>query len=215
MSNLKEQLDQLNDELIKNIPTELIETVQKDLLNLAENKIATGLPVGSKAPNFVLPDATGKQISLQDKLEKGPVVLSFYRGEWCPYCNLELRALDEALPEIQSFDASLIAISPENPDQSLSVVEKHNLKFPVLSDAQGEVMQQYNLVWTFSDELKEHYKKIFNLDLAERTKAGWVLPVPATLVIDRNGVIQESFVNPDYTKRLEPSRIIEVLRSIQ
>ena len=104
---------------------------------------APGLAVGEQASLFSLPDATGQMVELAARLEQGPVVLSFYRGEWCPFCNLELRALQAALPRLRARGASLIAISPQSPDHSLSITEKAGLTFDVLSDARQQVIRAY------------------------------------------------------------------------
>ena len=126
-----------------------------------------------------------------DKLLQGSVILSFYRGGWCQYCNLELRALQNLLPEFEKSNATLVAISPENPDRSLSTQEKNELKFPVLSDSNNKVARSMGLA-------KENDK----------------VPIPASYVVDTNGIIRFAFVNPDYTQRAEPSNILKSVTSL-
>ena len=153
-------------------------------------------------------------VELADALANGPVVLTFYRGTWCPYCNTELRDLQAVLPEIEASGASLIAISPQQPDSSLSMQEKHSLTFPVLSDAGNEVSRAYGLVFSVGEDVQERYEAI-GIDLAAiNGDDAWELPVPATYVIDSEGVIRFAFVEADYTQRASPQEIIEALQSL-
>ena len=141
---------------------------------------------GDTIPAFTLSDATGKQVSSDQILESGPVVISFYRGGWCPYCNLELWALQKALPEIKANNASLLAISPESPDHSLTTQEQYALKFPVLSDHKNQVAKKFGLVFELGSELVSLYKDKFEFDLVTINGTKNVeLPIPATYVVDR------------------------------
>ncbi|MDQ6960345.1 MAG: peroxiredoxin-like family protein [Mariprofundaceae bacterium] len=150
---------------------------------------------------------------LADALEQGAVGLSFYRGGWCPYCNLELQALQQALPEIQSLGAQLVAVSPETPDNSLSTAEKHSLAFTVLSDQGNRVAKDFGIVFTLPEALRPVYAQ-FGIDLpAWNGDDSFELPMPATYVIGRNGIILDGFVNTDYTQRMEPERILDILRT--
>ena len=167
---------------------------------------------GSKAPTFRLVNAMGFMVSLEDLLRHGSVVISFYRGSWCPYCNEEIKALHENLPKIHEQGANLVAISPELPDNSLSLIEKMNLKFEVLSDRHNMVARQYGVVFKLSEEIKKIYLEHFELDLAIINGDGkWELPIPATFIVDRHGTIAEVFADSDYTKRMEPHSIIDAL----
>ena len=143
--------------------------VQATMAAATEALAASGLTdqalaTGDIAPDFNLPDATGKSVRLSELLKQGPVVINFYRGEWCPYCNLELRAFQNLLPEFKQAGASLVAISPELPDHSLSVTEKHNLEFSVLSDVGNQISRQYGLVFTLDESLRPIYKN-FGIDI--------------------------------------------------
>ncbi len=140
---------------------------------------ANALKAGDPAPDFTLPDATGKPVKLSERLKAGPVVLKFYRGGWCPYCNLELRAYQKALPELEAVGAQLIAVSPESPDKSLSTKEKNALAFSVVTDAAGKVAGDYRLAFQLSPELKAIYTAR-GRDLAEWNGGDWTLPVPGT-----------------------------------
>lgn len=175
-----------------------------------------GLKVGDKAPDFTLADAFGRQLRLTDLLSDGPVVLTFYRGAWCPYCNLQLRGLQQALPRIELYGARLVAVTPQKPDKSRAQVEKDGYPFEILSDLDDRVMRAYNLYFEVPAELSEVYKKRLSLDLAEYNGEGrYVLPVPATFVIDRNGTIQAAFADVDYRQRVEPAVILAALEAIR
>ena len=178
--------------------------------------VANALKVGQSAPDFTLPDAFGKPVSLKALLAKGPVVVSFYRGEWCPFCNLELRGLQEQLGKIQELGATLIAISPEKPDHSIVAAEKNNLTFPILTDFGNKVARQFGIVFRIGDELKEFSKNVFKNDIALRNgESSYELPVPATYVIDTKGVIRFAHVDVNYmTGRAEPEAVVAALESI-
>ena len=180
----------------------------------AEEAAESARTIGDEAPNFTLPNATGGEVELASHLAEGPVVLTFYRGTWCPYCNTELRDLQAVLPEIEAAGASLIAISPQEPDSSLSMRDKHNLTFPVLSDAGNAVSRNYGLVFSVGEDVKERYEAT-GIDLAVvNGDDTWELPVPATYVIDTAGVIRFAFVEADYTQRAAPRDIIDALQSL-
>ncbi|GAB5535170.1 MAG: peroxiredoxin-like family protein [Rubricoccaceae bacterium] len=180
----------------------------------ADEAAESARTMGDEAPPFTLPNATGGEVELADHLADGPVVLTFYRGTWCPYCNTELRDLQAVLPEIEAAGASLIAISPQQPDSSLSMQEKNSLTFPVLSDAGNEVSRAYGLVFSVGEDVRDRYAASgIDLAVVNGTDA-WELPVPATYVIDSNGVIRFAFVEADYTQRAAPRDILEALQSL-
>ncbi|MGO8786519.1 MAG: peroxiredoxin-like family protein [Terriglobia bacterium] len=174
------------------------------------------LKVNDFAPDFSLPDAFGYEISLKTLLKAGPVVISFYRGEWCPFCNLELHALQEALPRINKLGANLVAISPEKPDGGIIVTEKNKLTFPVLSDFKNAVARQFGIVFRVGDELQDLSRTVFKNDLSLRNgEDTYELPVPATFVIDGSGMVRFAHVNVDYmTGRAEPEEVVAALEVI-
>jgi peroxiredoxin len=177
----------------------------------AENALA----VGDTVPDFTLPNVSGDPVSLHDLLDKGPVVLNFYRGGWCPFCNLELQALQARLPEIRALDATLVGISPETPDNSLTAIEKHQLEFEVLSDVGNRIARSFGLLFTVYEEMRPLYLK-WGLDVpASNGDDSWELPVPATYVIGRNGVIHAAHVDKDYTRRMEPDAVVTALQELQ
>lgn len=215
-NTLAPQLKRLREDFMATVPDEI-----KAVLATANEKLAQSDPakkarkVDDQAPAFSLPNVTGQIVSLAEVLTRGPVVLSFYRGGWCPYCNLELQILQQHLPEIQEMGASLLAISPQTPDHSLSTAEKHQLQFDVLSDQGDQVAHAYGLVFTVPPELHPIYRQ-WGIDLpAWNGDESWKLPLSATYVIDRQGLIRSAFVNLDYTQRMEPADILSVLREMR
>ncbi len=212
---LKEELDARRAKSAQTAPPERSAAFQRGVDQLIADGIADrAVKVGDIAPDFTLPNARGNQVSLYACLEDGPVVLAFYRGGWCPYCNMQLRAYQTMLPELRSLEATLIAISPEPPDASLSTTEKNELEFEVLSDINSDAGRAYRLMFELSDELQAIYTGMGN-DLAKRNADGeWHLPIPATYVIDTNKRVSLAFLDADYRNRLEPADIITALREL-
>ncbi|MBT3877513.1 MAG: AhpC/TSA family protein [Candidatus Scalindua sp.] len=174
-----------------------------------------GLKVGAAAPDFLLSNAFGEKVKLSEQLKEGPVVLSFYRGAWCPFCNIELNVLQKSLPLFEKYNASLIAVTPQQPDKSKEQLEKAEYTFEVLSDLDDNVMKSYNLYFEVSQELHELYKNQFNFDITDyngKNRLG--LPVPGTFVIDQDGIIKAAYAKTDYKKRMEPEDIIKALKVI-
>ncbi|GMQ91538.1 MAG: hypothetical protein BMS9Abin11_0847 [Gammaproteobacteria bacterium] len=174
-----------------------------------------GLKVGSKAPDFMLANAFGKNIRLSDYLKKGPVVLVFYRGAWCPFCNLHLHALHESLSRFKKLGASLILVTPQKPDKSAAQIKKDGYQFEVLSDLESKVMQSYNLYFELDPQLVKLYKAK-GLDIeAFNGKGRNVLPVPGSFVIAPDGTIVAMHADTDYKQRMEPAAIIAALKSLK
>lgn len=206
LENLKRQESQLPP-----IALALFDKLIRDLKEqgLEENTVK----VGDEIPAFTLPDALGKPVASGELLTRGPLVIVFYRGAWCPYCNLELKALQDNLSEIQSLGAQLVAISPMTPDNSLSLADKHNLGFPVLSDGGLKVADEFGLVYSLPLELRGFFQKA-GIDLTQYNGDGsWKLPMPATYVTDHDGIVV-SRVNADWRERLDPLEIIAALQKL-
>lgn len=209
---LKTELDVFRSEFMSNAPAEIREAMTSADMELAASGIARrAIKAGDLAPDFRLPDARGGQIRLRDLLAKGPVVVSFYRGGWCPYCNLELRALQNALPPIKLLGAELVAISPQIPDESMSTAEKNNLAFPVLSDVGSATAKAYGIAFDLAEELRPIYTRFGHALPEKNGDDSWLLPIPATYVIDTNGTVVLAFVDVDYRNRLEPAEIVSAL----
>jgi len=173
------------------------------------------IKIGEKAPNFELKNPQENSISLSNLLDKGPVVVTFYRGSWCPYCNLQLRALQAKLSEIKALGATLVAISPETPDGSLTNDEISNMEFIVLSDQDAKVASQYGVAWEVPEFLMEHMRVDRNLDLKKINNGNdTILPIPATFILGNDGIVKWSYVNVDYRTRSEPDEVIKALESL-
>ena len=208
--NLKGLITQLTDML----PPEALGTFNSDALQLQQNHAnPLKLNVGDMAPNFTLANAVGENISLNELLSKGKVVLVFYRGTWCPYCNLQLNQYQQILVDIKANNANLIAISPQIPDESLNMQEKNVLKFEVLSDIGNEVARQYTTVFRNGDLPIEAMEKLgiqFDDFYGDDTRE---LPVPAVYIINQNAkVIFAQSEGGDYRNRVEPQAILEALK---
>lgn len=178
---------------------------------IASGQAARAVKVGERAPAFELADQNGQPVSSAELLAQGPLVISFYRGVWCPYCNLELQALDEALARIRELGANLVAISPQTPVNSRKSVRTQALGFPVLSDRRGETAAAFGLRFTLPDYLVELYKALKNDLPAFNDDPSWTLPMPARYVIGQDGTVLYGEVNPDYTHRPDPSELFPVL----
>ena len=173
----------------------------------------TALQTGDIIPPFELPNAHNESVSIFDALKSSPVVLVFYRGSWCPYCNLALRAYQERLADIQNCGAQLIAVSPELPASSSANAKTFGLAFEILSDAGNVVAKQFGLAYKMPADLIAVYLELgtdiphFNGDDT------WELPVPATYIIGARGEIMHSSINAEYLERIDPQQIIGTLRN--
>ncbi len=197
-----------------NVPHSVIETMHRATAELiASGAAARALKAGDKAPEFTLNDPDGQPVSSAELLAKGPLVVSFYRGVWCPYCNMELQALEAALPEFQKLGASLVAISPQTAVNSRKSVRQNALGFPILSDTRNDVAAAFGLRFELPDYLVELYKGLKNDLPAFNGDPSWTLPMPARYVIGKDGVILYAEVNPDYTRRPEPDDMLPALRA--
>ena len=213
--SLQEQLKAKYEEIKKYAPNEVAIFDADTESFISSGDAPQGLQVGDQLASFELPNQLGQTISLDELQGDSNIVISFYRGGWCPYCNIELCVLQQALPEFKSHGARLIAISPQLPDESMSTAEKNELSFPVLSDAGNKVAREFGLVFTLSEQLRPLYES-FNIDLpATNGDKSFELPIPATFIIDSDGVVKGAFVNADYKQRMDPSDIINVLKEIK
>ncbi len=214
--SLQIELEEMYNGFTKKVPPEVLNLMLDTTRRLVDSGIAErSLKVGEKAPDFELPNPNGESVNLHSLLEKGPVVLNFYRGGWCPYCNLELNAYQKHLPDIEGLGASLVAISPQTPDNSLSTAEKNDLKFDVLSDVGNKTANQFGLVFKLPSELHELYLK-FGINIPKTNgDDSWEIPMPGTYVIDKDGTVRYAYANADYTKRAEPVEVIAKLEEIQ
>jgi peroxiredoxin len=195
------------------VPQSVIETMHRATAELIASGAATrALKAGDHAPAYALKDPDGQLVSSSDLLAQGPLVVSFYRGVWCPYCNMELQALQAALPEFAKLGASLVAISPQTAANSRKSVRQNGLGFPILSDTHNDVAAAFGLRFALPDYLVDLYKSLKNDLPAFNGDPSWTLPMPARYVIAPNGLILYAEVNPDYTRRPEPEDMLPALR---
>lgn len=198
----------------KKAPVEVQEVMLAATKKLEEEGISkNALKVGDKFEDVELTNIEGNSVKLYDYFNDNDfLVVNFYRGAWCPYCNLELKALQGVLGELKELNASLIAISPQTPDNSLSTKEQNELEFEVLSDIGNKVAKEIGLVFSLAEELRPIYAQ-FGIDIpASNDEETYNLPMPATYVINKDKEIVFSFIDEDYTKRSEPNDIIEAIK---
>lgn len=212
---LAEQTQETVEAFIGGLPEEVQQTVGGVMQRLMSSNITDNASnVGDKAPEFRLPNVKGGDTTLSELLESGPVVLSFYRGGWCPFCNLEFKALHDKLPEMQALGATLVGISPEALAVSQQTAQDNALEFEVLSDEGNRVARDYGLVMVVDEAIRPHYMQ-WGIDIPTANgDETFELPVPATYVIDQSGVIRAAHVDKDYTKRMEPADIVAALRAL-
>ncbi len=214
-NSLAEQLAEFKAGFKTRAAPERVATMEQATQELRNSGIEkTALQVGQAAPSLTLPNAVSKPIALASLWAHGPLIVVFYRGGWCPYCNLELRAWQALLPQLNSLGAKIVAISPQLPDSSLSTAEKNALAFEVLSDSSLSAADGFGLAFEMPESLIQVYKTVGH-DLPNLNGNGrWVLPVPATYLIDRQGIIQYAHIDADYRNRAEPADIIEQIKKL-
>lgn len=210
---LQAELDTFKATWLERVGAETAKLVDDDnaaLQALADRALKAGAPF----PPQTLRDQSGRPVDLSALFADQPLVVTFYRGGWCPYCNLELRAYQRALPEIAALGARLVAVSPETPDNTLSTAQKNALEFSVLSDSKGQLADALGIRFELSPAIKALYQK-FGHDLAARNADDtWSLPMPATYVVAKGGRIVLADVDPDYRKRLDPTTALAALRDL-
>lgn len=213
---LQQQTDAFFAQAKSQVPADLLQDLLSPVEQLvASSAVENALKEGAQAPDFTLPDALGNQVTLSHLLRHGPVVISFYRGAWCPYCNLELRAYQRVLPQLQELGASLVAISPQTPDHSLSLVEKQQLTFTVLSDVGNRVAREYGLVFTIDEAVRAAHMRIGANLPAFNGDDSWELPMAGTYLVDQSGTIRLASVDPDFSRRLDPSVVIGQIKELK
>lgn len=216
MTTLRETISAFKEELPKTTPADILATMDQCTLDLKASGIENqALTAGDSMPDFELPNQHGELRRLSHYLAESPVVLNVYRGGWCPYCNMEMKALHDALPEIEARGTRLIGLTPETPDQALDTAKNNDMSIDILSDVGNRVSRQLGLVFQLPAALRPIYEK-FGIDLpAHNGDHSFELPVPATYIIGRNGVIVYAYIDADYTSRMEPSEIIAQLDQLK
>ncbi|WP_236144518.1 peroxiredoxin-like family protein [Nostoc sp. CMAA1605] len=215
--NFAESLQQMKHRLLETgtISSQADSLIVKSINELIASGIAEqSLKLGDVVPNFVLPNGFGQSVELQKLIANGVVVISFFRGHWCPFCGLELAALQKALPAIQGLGASLVAISPQTVEHTKLTVEEHEIKYEVLSDRKNNVARQFGIVFQMPEYLRPTFQELGHVLPKYNGDETFELPISATYVISPEGRVVYAFVNPDFTKRLDPIEIVSIIRNI-
>jgi len=214
--SLKDEIMKMQGEMMPHIPEEAMKAMTTATEKLVKSGIAErAKKTGDRAPDFSLPNTNGEEVSSDRLLEDGPLVIDFYRGVWCPYCSLELKAFQASYERIRQLGAHLVAISPNRREKSAEAAEKNSFSFDILSDMGNNVARQFGLVFTLAEELRPIYSS-FGIDLVDFDgNDSYELLIPATYLIKEDGTIAASFVDADYTKRMDPAEIVEALRKLR
>lgn len=215
--SLQEKLDAFRADFLANrAPAGVPEIMARATQALIDSGQADrALKAGDRAPAFNLPDPDGRPVVAGDLLAKGPLVVTFYRGVWCPYCNIDLKEIEATAPAIRALGAELVAISPQTAVNSRKAQRSNALSFPILSDHGNAVANAFGLRFRLPDELIAVYKGFGNDLAVTNGEPSWTLPMPARYVIGRDGVIAYAEVNPDYTRRPEPGDLLPVLERLK
>jgi peroxiredoxin len=215
MATLESQTSAFKANAYAKLPPATVNTIHDWIEELsASGIVGQSLQVGQTAPSFALPNAHGQTVTLSDLLASGPVVVTFYRGAWCPFCNMALRAYQGILPEIKALGASFVAISPQRPDNSLTQTEKEHLGYEVLSDQGNAVARQFGIVYKLGDAMNQ-VSAGFGVDITQfNGDDSRELPLPGTFVVDQSGTIRFAQAFADHSQRTEPAAILEALRDL-
>lgn len=214
--NLQEAIEEMKSNTLSKLPEETLSTI----MNATEELIRSGIAekakdAGDKISDFALPNARGEEISVSSFLKKGPLVINFYRGAWCPYCNLELKALNDAYPSIKEYGANLISISPNLREKTAQFASENPFQFEILSDEGNRVAGQFGLVFTLVEELRPIYEK-FGFSIPDYNGPdNYDIPIPATYIVATDSSIVHAYVNPDYTQRMEATEIVSILQKMK
>lgn len=213
MPSLQSAIDEYNAAKQEKMPAEVLMAMARATTELKDTGIENrALRAGDRMPDFTLPNQHGEMRRFADFLADSMVVLNIYRGGWCPYCNFEMKALADALPEIEAAGARLVGMAPEAPDHAQDTASRHDIGIEILSDARNAVSEQLGLVFSLAEELRPIYLGA-GLDIpAYNGDDSFRLPVPATYIVGSDGIIKADFVNADYTQRMEPADIVAFLR---
>ena len=212
MLDLATQIQQFNIELAAKVPQEVLEAVGKSIEDLKTKNIEEkSIKIGETIPNFSLKNAKNEVVNSSDILKNGKMIIAFYRGSWCPYCNLELKALQEKISEFKEKNATLVAISPQSPDNSLTVIEKHHLTFEVLTDKDNVFAKQLGIVFELQDFVLPYYHAL-GIDLSSFNKnADNSLPIPAVFVVNESSKIIYKFADANYMNRIDIDELLKTL----
>lgn len=210
-----EKLDAKKEDFMATADQQKIDEYEKGIQEVAESGVLDRAKnVGDQAPDFTLPDASGENVTLSALLETGPVVLIWYRGEWCPYCNIYLQDIQDHASKFEEAGAHVLAVSPETPEHAVSIKDKLALGYHVLSDAKSKVAEDYGVVYTLPDNIAKRYQEAFDLHGVNDDDRN-VLPLSASYVINQNGLITYAYLNADYRERAETSVLLEQVQKLK
>ncbi len=213
--NLTLELQSFITEFAMRVPLPRQRLIDRSVRALAASGLVErAIHEGQPAPGFELPDARGQVIRLDEVLASGPVVLLFFRGVWCPFCNLTLRAYQERLADIGRLGARLIGVSPQTPEKLQRTADRNRLQYPLLSDRGCQVAARYGLAYTVDEELQALYSKVGHPLPDYNAANDWMLPIPATYLLDRDGMIQMAYINADFRSRLDPDKLLPRLAEL-
>jgi peroxiredoxin len=210
--SLQEEIDAKKAEYTKEAPKEALEAFAKGIEDVRNTGIEkNAVNVNAKAPTFTLKDANGKEVALETLLKDGPVVVTFFRGSWCVFCNMQLRAYQGILKKLEKQGAKIVALTPQTAEHSKKAIEDLGVSFPLLSDPESKVAMEYGLAYKLPESVVAFQEKT----LKEYNDSDeMVLPLAATYVIDQDGMIRYAFVDADYSKRAEPTELLKAVRKI-
>lgn len=213
---LQREIDTFSLKAAQQIPPPVMAALQASIASVRESgTTAHALGVGALAPHFTMPNASGVPVTLHGLLRHGPLIVSFYRGMWCPYCSMELRAYQRILGDIRAAGGDFVAISPQTPDHSRATAQKNVLDFEVLSDGGNQVARAYGIAYSTPDIVRK-ITASFGAEIATfNGGSDEQLPIPATYVIGQDRHIRLAGTNPDFRIRLEPAIALEALRELQ
>lgn len=210
---LQEKLDALRVEFETNVASpEVLAAIGQSIDEVVNSGLARrALKAGDIAPAFALPDQAGRMVSSQSLLHRGPLVITFYRGVWCSYCNLELQSLQEAMADIRARRACLVAISPQTPNYSRKSQRDNDLAFPILSDRGGRIADAFGLLWTMPEYLRDLHRETGADITSFNGDNSWALPIPGRYIIGQDGTIAYAEIDPDHRRRPEPTDLYPTL----
>ncbi len=213
----QEKLESIKKRIEGNMPPSYLKIMHKATHDLEESGIEGGvLKMGQQAPSFQMINQDGQTVASEDLLSKGLLVLTFYRGVWCPYCNADLANLKKYVPEIEQNGATLVGISPEQPQFLKKIIAMQKLNFDILHDERNALAAQFNLKFYYPGDLKALYRDKFNINLeVQQGNDEWALPMPARFVIDQQGIIRYAESKADYRNRPNPDALMEVLKNLK
>jgi peroxiredoxin len=216
MSELQEKLAELKSRIEGNLTPGYLKIIKNTIHTLERSGIRKqAVKVGDQLPEFELLNQAGKMVSSRELLAEKPLIVTFYRGFWCPYCNVDMAFLQTYMPRIEELGATLVAISPEKPEYSQRIIKRQKLTFDILYDVHNEVAASFGLRWIMPDELIDLYKNKFHYNLKQfHGVDDWTLPVPGRYLADREGIVRYAECTPDYTTRPDPDDLISVLEKL-